>query len=77
MTAPETTKSPKFTKDQQFDNNAGVTIVSILLAGIGFYTLAGWAIDRWLGTQWGVPVGAVIGVVLSLYMVMKRYGGQA
>jgi MFS family permease len=40
---------------------------STLMASVGGCTLAGWALDRWLGhrVQWMLIVGAVIGILVG------------
>ncbi len=40
-----------------------------LVAGVGIYGLAGWLLDRWLGTSFLLPVGIVTGAALGLYLV--------
>lgn len=52
-------------------------VVSYLLAGVIAYGLAGWGLDRWLGTNWIVAVGIVIGAALGVYMTWARFGGGA
>lgn len=45
-----------------------------LVAGVGFYGGLGWLLDRYLGTSFLLPVGLLVGLGLSLYLVLKRYG---
>ena len=49
--------------------------VSYLLAGVIVYGAAGWGLDRWLGTNWIVAVGIIVGAGLGVYMTWKRFGG--
>lgn len=46
---------------------------SYLVTGIGVYGLAGWLLDRWLGTSFLVAAGIVLGAVLGLYLTVKRF----
>jgi F0F1-type ATP synthase assembly protein I len=46
---------------------------SLLVAGVGFYRLVGWLLDRWLGTSFLVVVGILLGAVLGLYTTYKRF----
>lgn len=56
---------------------SGVTAVSYLLAGVGFYGALGWLADRALGTGWCLPVGLVLGAAAAVYLIVKRLGGDA
>lgn len=53
----------------------GMTVLSLLLAGIGLYGGVGWLVDRFADTVCFMPIGILLGVVVSVYMVIKRYGG--
>ncbi|SDE19427.1 hypothetical protein SAMN04489747_2761 [Auraticoccus monumenti] len=52
----------------------GMRVLSYVLAGPVVYGGLGWVGDHFLGTQFLLPVGAVLGIVLSVYMIVKRYG---
>lgn len=52
----------------------GLRILSYLLSGLLFYGGLGWLADRWLSTTWCLPVGLIIGMILGIYLVVKRYG---
>jgi hypothetical protein len=41
---------------------------SYLVAGVAFYGAVGWGLDRWLGTDFLVAVGIIVGAVLGIYM---------
>jgi hypothetical protein len=43
-----------------------------LVAGVGFYGLAGWALGRWLHLDLLAPVGIVVGAAFGLYLVIAR-----
>ena len=44
-----------------------------LTAGVFFYGLIGWALDRWLGTGYLVMVGILVGAGLGLYLTWSRF----
>lgn len=50
---------------------------SYLVAGVLFYGLVGWALDRWLGTSYLVILGIFVGAGLGVYMTFGRFGGLA
>lgn len=52
----------------------GMRALSYVIAGPVVYGGLGWVGDHFLGTQFLLPVGAVLGIVLSVYMIVKRYG---
>jgi len=55
--------------------NDGWTMVGYLISGILVFGGIGWLVDRGLHAN-GIPiaVGAIIGAILSIYLVFKRYG---
>lgn len=52
----------------------GMVVLSYILAGLIFYGGAGWLGDHFLGTAWLLPVGLIVGVASSIYLIIKRYG---
>jgi F0F1-type ATP synthase assembly protein I len=56
------------------DQGQGITVLSILLAGLGLYGGLGWLLDSWLATKFLLPVGLVLGLVLSVYLIAKKFG---
>ncbi len=52
----------------------GMVVLSYILAGIIFYGGLGWAGDHFFKTSWLLPVGLILGLVTSLYLIIKRYG---
>lgn len=58
-------------------SDQGLAILSYLFAGIGLYGGLGWLGDHAFGTGFLLPVGLVIGMAISLYGIIKRYGGGA
>ncbi len=59
------------------NSDAGLRILSLLLAGLLLYGGLGWLGDRYFGTGWMLPAGLILGVVLSIYLVIKRFGSVA
>ena len=51
-------------------------VVSYLISGPVMFGGIGWALDRWLGYGFFVPVGILAGMAVSLYLVWFRYGTQ-
>ncbi len=56
--------------------DGALRVLSYLIAGIAFYGGLGWLIDRLWHQSWGVPVGLVVGMGMSIYVIIKRFGGQ-
>jgi ATP synthase protein I len=51
------------------------SITGTLLAGILVWGGIGFLLDRWLDIRWlFLPIGMVIGVGASIYVVYVRYG---
>jgi len=46
-----------------------------MLSGMAVWGGAGWLIDRWLGIEVLFPVGIILGMAVSIYMVVVKYGG--
>ncbi|MDO4716040.1 MAG: hypothetical protein Q4B08_00575 [Propionibacteriaceae bacterium] len=55
----------------------GMRILSYLIAGLLFYGGLGYAGDWAFGTGWLLPTGLVAGLVISIYVIIKRYGSIA
>jgi hypothetical protein len=51
-------------------------VVSYLISGPVMFGGIGWALDHWLGTGFFVPMGILVGMAVSLYLVWFRYGTQ-
>ena len=49
-------------------------VIAYLLAGPAGFGLLGWVLDALIGTQFLLPVGVVLGMVLSMYVIWVRYG---
>jgi len=52
----------------------GMAILSYLLGGLIFYGGLGWLGAHFLHLSFLLPVGIVIGIGLSLYLIIVRYG---
>lgn len=52
----------------------GNAVIAYLLAGPLAFGGAGWLLDQALDTRFLLPVGVVVGMVLSLYVIWLRYG---
>jgi F0F1-type ATP synthase assembly protein I len=44
-----------------------------IVSGVALYGLAGWALDRWLGTTFLVAIGILIGAGFGIYMTYARF----
>ncbi len=60
--------------DEQRGTDQGIRILSYLMSGLLVYGGLGWLLDRWLGTAYWLPIGLILGAVLGMYLVIKRYG---
>ena len=47
--------------------------VGYIVSGVAFYGLAGFALDRWLGTTFLVAIGILVGAGLGIYMTYARF----
>lgn len=56
--------------------DAAMRVLSYVIAGIVIYGGLGWLIDRTWHQSWGVPVGLILGMGLSIYMIIRRFGRQ-
>lgn len=52
----------------------GMVVLSYILAGLILYGGLGWLGDYFLQTSWLLPVGLIVGLVCSIYLIIKRYG---
>lgn len=69
-----TTPSPKQADTSPRGTEDGLAVLSYILAGLLFYGGLGWVGDHFLGTSWLLPVGLIVGLVSSIYLISKRYG---
>jgi F0F1-type ATP synthase assembly protein I len=50
------------------------SIIGTLVAGVLAWGGIGWLLDRWLGTEYLVAVGILVGAAGAFYLIIKRYG---
>jgi F0F1-type ATP synthase assembly protein I len=50
-------------------------LVADLLAGVLLYGGIGYLLERFLGVPHALWIGVVVGLVLSIFLVIKQYGG--
>lgn len=48
--------------------------LAYLLAGPAGFGLVGFLLDRWWGTWFALPVGVIVGMAASMYVIWLRYG---
>lgn len=51
----------------------GMRVLSYLLAGPIAYGVLGWLGDRYFGTGWMLLTGMLVGMVASVYLIIRRY----
>lgn len=52
----------------------GMVALSYIIAGLIFYGGLGWLGDHFLNTSWLLPIGLIVGIGASVYLIIKRYG---
>jgi F0F1-type ATP synthase assembly protein I len=50
------------------------SIIGTLVAGVLAWGGIGWLLDRWLGTEFLVAVGILVGAAGAFYLIVRRYG---
>jgi F0F1-type ATP synthase assembly protein I len=50
------------------------SVIGTLVAGVLAWGGIGWLLDRWLGTEYLVAVGILLGAAGAFYLIIKRYG---
>jgi F0F1-type ATP synthase assembly protein I len=50
------------------------SIIGTLVAGVLAWGGIGWLLDRWLGTEFLVAVGILVGAAGAFYLIIRRYG---
>jgi F0F1-type ATP synthase assembly protein I len=45
-----------------------------MLSGMAVWGGAGWLLDRWLDINVFLPVGVILGMAVSIYLVVVKYG---
>ncbi|WOP17919.1 hypothetical protein [Raineyella sp. LH-20] len=51
----------------------GLRILSYLASGLILYGGLGWLGDKFLGTAFLLPIGLIIGLVLAMFVIIRRY----
>lgn len=46
---------------------------SYVVSGVVLYGFIGWALDRWLGTDFLVAIGVVAGAGMGIYLTWKAF----
>ncbi len=62
--------------EQSGQQGEAYTALSYILAGLLCYGGLGWLGDHYLGTRFLTPTGIILGTVLSLYLVIRRFGAS-
>lgn len=65
-------ESPRPNRSGSTDD--GMVALSYILAGLILYGGLGWLGDHFLHTSWLLPVGLIVGLACSIYLIIKRYG---
>lgn len=52
----------------------GMVVLSYILAGLILYGGLGWLGDHYFETVWLLPLGLIVGLASSIYLIVKRYG---
>lgn len=54
--------------------NEALQVLSYLISGIAVYGFAGWLTDRYLDTNFLLPIGIVLGAAGGIYLIIRRFG---
>lgn len=54
--------------------STGWEFLSVFLSGMLVWGGIGALLDRWQGVNFFLPAGLLVGVALSMYLVIKRFG---
>ncbi len=78
---PDSSRRPDYAalaqREGPLPESAAWNILSYLLAGLIGFGLPAWFLDRWLGTDWIVAVGIVVGTAVAMTTIWVRYGTGA
>jgi len=56
------------------EENAFWTILGYMISGLIIWGGIGWGLDRWLGTEYFLMGGLLLGMGSALYLVWLRFG---
>lgn len=51
-------------------------VLSYVISGIVLYGGLGWLVDHFWHQSWGLPTGLILGMGLSIFLIIRRFGGQ-
>lgn len=54
--------------------NTGYAVLGTLIAGMAVWGGIGALLDHWLGTAAFLPIGVIVGVAASIYLIVVKYG---
>jgi F0F1-type ATP synthase assembly protein I len=55
------------------DAAAGFAVLGTLISGMAVWGGVGWLLDRWLDTRAFLPIGVLLGVTCSIYIIVVKY----
>lgn len=74
-TPPESSSpEPEHTPGRGTEANLATSVTAYLISGPATFGFLGWLADRWLDTSFLIVVGLLVGMALSLYVILLRYG---
>lgn len=44
-----------------------------IVSGVAIYGFLGWLVDQWLGTDYVVAIGIIVGATLGIYLTFSRF----
>lgn len=56
------------------EDNAFWTILGYMISGLLIWGGIGWGLDRWLGTEYFLMGGLLLGMGSALYLIWLRFG---
>jgi ATP synthase protein I len=67
-------RDPARRERRRVEDNAGWSIFSYLISGMVFYGLVGWLVAHFTHIAWLFPLGAVVGLILAIVLIVYKYG---
>ncbi len=61
-------------REEPIPETAAWNVLSYLLAGLIGFGLPAWLLDQWLGTNWIVLIGILLGTSVAMTTIWFRYG---
>ncbi len=56
------------------EDNDFLTILGYMISGLMIWGGIGWGLDRWLGTEYFLMGGLLLGMGSALYLIWLRFG---